>query len=193
MEPARANPAGVVERLVREHVRLASFVVNRYLCRYSVGGMEREDLMSWALIGLVCAARAWTPARGVTFSTLACKVMHRSISQGVRREWRPDEAQRTLSLDAPGHDDTDRCLGETLAAAQGGDPEMSLAVRVAVARLSRTDQQLIRRRYYEGYTLRELAGEMKLSPMGVLGRERMALRRLHRALCSGPEPRDRGR
>ena len=29
------------------------------------GGMEREDLISWGMIGLVHAARAWDPERSV--------------------------------------------------------------------------------------------------------------------------------
>jgi DNA-directed RNA polymerase specialized sigma subunit len=36
-----------VERLVRENQKLVHYAVNRYLKRYSVRGMEREDLVSW--------------------------------------------------------------------------------------------------------------------------------------------------
>jgi hypothetical protein len=42
-----------VERLVRENQKLVHYVVNRYLKRYSVHGMEREDLVSWGMIGLL--------------------------------------------------------------------------------------------------------------------------------------------
>ena len=48
-----------VERLVRENEKLVHYAVNRYLKRHCVRGMEREDLVSWGLIGLVQAARAW--------------------------------------------------------------------------------------------------------------------------------------
>jgi DNA-directed RNA polymerase specialized sigma subunit len=37
-----------VESLVREHGRLVQYEVNRYLRRYAVRGMERDDLVSWA-------------------------------------------------------------------------------------------------------------------------------------------------
>ena len=53
-----------VERLVRENQKLVHYEVNRYLQRYFVGTMEREDLISWGLIGLVQAARAWDPGSG---------------------------------------------------------------------------------------------------------------------------------
>jgi len=48
-----------VERLVSENQKLVHLVVNRYLKKYFVGTMEREDLVAWGLIGLVQAARFW--------------------------------------------------------------------------------------------------------------------------------------
>ena len=89
-----------VERLVRENQKLVDYMVNRYLKRYFVGDMEREDLVSWGMIGLLQAARAWDPERSRSFSTLACKAIERMIIRGVSREWKPDEARVTYSLDA---------------------------------------------------------------------------------------------
>jgi DNA-directed RNA polymerase specialized sigma subunit len=51
-----------VEELVRDHQKLVGFMVRRYLQRYYVGDMEREDLVSWGMIGLLQAARAWDPS-----------------------------------------------------------------------------------------------------------------------------------
>src|SRR5258708_37163436 len=90
-----------VEQLVRENEKLVHFEVNRYLQRYFVGNMEREDLISWGLIGLVQAARAWDPERAAAFSTLACRAIERMIIRGVRREWKPERAVATVSLDDP--------------------------------------------------------------------------------------------
>jgi DNA-directed RNA polymerase specialized sigma subunit len=53
-----------VERLVSENQKLVQLVVNRYLTRYYVGTMEREDLISWGMLGLLQAARRWDPERG---------------------------------------------------------------------------------------------------------------------------------
>src|SRR5947208_7132441 len=88
-----------VERLVRENQKLVDYMVNRYLKRYFVGDMERDDLVSWGMIGLLQAARAWDPERSSAFSTLACKAIERMIIRGVRREWKPEQAGATLSLD----------------------------------------------------------------------------------------------
>src|SRR5258708_3221683 len=96
-----------VERLVDENQKLVHFQVNRYLQRYFVGDMEREDLVSWGLIGLVQAARAWDPERSGCFSTLACRAIERMIIRGVRREWKPERAASTVSLDeAPSVEET---------------------------------------------------------------------------------------
>jgi RNA polymerase sigma factor FliA len=90
-----------VEQLVRDHQKLVSFMVQRYLQRYWVGHMEREDLVSWGMIGLLQAARAWDPKRARSFSSLACKAIERMIIRGVSREWKPKQAAVTLSLDEP--------------------------------------------------------------------------------------------
>src|SRR5205807_6234966 len=89
-----------VERLVRENQKLVQFVVNRYLKRHSVHGMEREDLVSWGMIGLVQAARAWDPARTRSFSTLAYTAIERMIVRGVMKEGKPEQAGVTVSLEA---------------------------------------------------------------------------------------------
>src|SRR5690348_16925797 len=90
-----------VEKLVRQHHKLVRRAVGRFLRRYFVGTMEREDLVSWGMIGLVQAARAWDPARSGSFTTLACLAIERMIIRGVRREWKSTQAAVTVSLDAP--------------------------------------------------------------------------------------------
>ena len=111
-----------VERLVRENQKLVHFQVNRYLQRYFVGDMEREDLVSWGLIGLVQAARAWDPERSGCFSTLACRAIERMIIRGVRREWKPERATATISLD-------------DLIEASSGSPMVLLRARALLAGL----------------------------------------------------------
>ena len=64
-----------VERLVTDNRKLVEYMVNRYLKRYYVGTMDRADLVSWGMMGLVNAARAWDPNRSRSFSTLACRAI----------------------------------------------------------------------------------------------------------------------
>lgn len=88
-----------VATLVNENRRLVEYMVGRYLKRFTVGTMEREDLVSWGYIGLVQAAKAWDPARGHVFPTLACRAIERMIARGVNREWKPEKENRTYHLD----------------------------------------------------------------------------------------------
>ena len=51
-----------VARLVESNHKLVEYMVNRYLKRYYVGTMERDDLVSWGMMGLINAARPGTRA-----------------------------------------------------------------------------------------------------------------------------------
>ena len=182
-----------VERLVHEHQKLVQLQVSRYLKRYYVGGMEREDLVSWGLIGLVQAARAWDPARSGSFSTLACKAIERMIIRGVRREWKPEQAGATLSLDEITSSEQQagprQRFGERLTAEQDVegellDREINGAVRSAVAKLPAPYRRLIERHYYQDVPVALLAEELGVSRQGIYMRQRQALRRLRAALSA---------
>jgi RNA polymerase sigma factor (sigma-70 family) len=158
-----------------------------------VGTMEREDLVSWGMIGLVQAARAWDPERAASFSTLACRAIERMIIRGVRREWKPDQAAATVSLDelmvgeaATGAEER---FVDLLAAAQNVEGELlngetRTAVRSAVARLPALQRRLIVRHYYEEVTVARLAEEWGVSRQGVYAQQRQALRQLRAALST---------
>src|SRR6266568_1608267 len=157
-----------VERLVRENQKLVHYQVNRYLQRYFVGDMEREDLVSWGLIGLVQAARAWDPERSGSFSTLACRAIERMIIRGVRREWKPERAAATVSLDdlISGEErvGAQERFADLVAAEQNVEGELlgsvtRAAVRSAVAQLSPPQRRLIERHYYDDVPVTTLAEE----------------------------------
>jgi RNA polymerase sigma factor (sigma-70 family) len=182
-----------VEQLVRENQKLVQFQVNRYLQRYYVGDMEREDLVSWGMIGLVHAARAWDPERSASFSTLACKAIERMIIRGVSREWKPERAAATVSLDEliAGDEQTgsrerfvDRLATEQEVEGEFFDQETHAAVRSAVARLPLPYRRLIERHYYEDVPVAMLAEELGVSRQGLYMRQRQALRRLRAALSA---------
>src|SRR3954469_548442 len=147
-----------VERLVDENQKLVHFQVNRYLQRYFVGDMERDDLVSWGMIGLVQAARAWDPERSRCFSTLACRAIERMIIRGGRREWTPGRAAATVPLaellagepqSGAGERFVDRLAAEQDVESELLDGETHAAVRSAVADLPAPYRRLIERHYYE--------------------------------------------
>jgi RNA polymerase sigma factor (sigma-70 family) len=176
-----------VSRLVAENEKLVDYMVNRYLKRYFVGSMEREDLRSWAMIGLVHAARAWDPARSSSFTTLACKAIERMIIRGVSREWKPDQARITYSLDAMmsdggSGDGEDRFLDQLAGDEQVEErlmqSETELTVRKALEELSPEQQALIRRHFFEQEPVQEIARDLGLTRQGVYMREKLILKQL---------------
>ena len=180
-----------VERLVRDYQKLVVFVVHRYLQRYFVDDMEREDLVSWGMIGLLQAARAWDPERSRSFSTLACKAIERMIVRGVRREWKPERAAVTVSLDeltfggeGDGREEryVDRIADNQDLERQFLDAETRRVVQSAVQQLSAPDRRLIERRFYEETPMVDIARELGLTRQGVYQREKRVLRQLHAAL-----------
>jgi RNA polymerase sigma factor (sigma-70 family) len=178
-----------VERLVRENEKLVQFVVNRSLRRYFVPGMEREDLISWGMIGLVHAARAWDPERAGSFATLACTVIERTIARGVRREEK--QAAVTVSLDAllsgvesgePGESFLERLAGEQDVESDVLDDATRAAVRKAVAALPEPQRRLIELHFYEEVPVAEAAAALGVSRQSAFERQRTALQKLRSAL-----------
>ena len=182
-------------RLVEENRRLVDYMVNRYLKKYYVGTMERDDLVSWGTIGLLNAAKAWDPKRSAAFSTLACRAIERMIIRGVNREWKPDRENRTYSIDelisADGEGGSrfvdqikdDQDLEQDVVRADEGR-----LVRAAVARLAKDQRSLIERHYLNGEPVKKIAADLGLTRQGVYSREKMVLKRLRRLLGDEIEP-----
>jgi RNA polymerase sigma factor (sigma-70 family) len=183
-----------VEQLVRKHEGLVRYVVERVRRRRSVGNMEREDLISWGMLGLLQAARIWDPERACSFPTLACVAIERRILRGVRCEGKPEQAAATLSLDelafeegegGPSARIVDQIAGDQDVEQQLLDSETRTVVRSAVAQLPPPHRRLIERHFYEGIPLAELAEELGVSRQAVYVRQRNILRQL-RDLLSSP-------
>lgn len=184
------RPESEVRRLVEDNRRLVEYMVNRYLKRYHIGLMEREDLVSWGLMGLVNAARAWDPQRNVAFSTLACRAIERMIIRGVNRECRP-EREGTVSLDelvsrgqTEGGDErfvdhlpaADNVEGDCLEVERGE------TLHRALRQLPVDQRDLIYRHFLQGEPVRDIAASLGLSRQGLYSREKVILRKLRESL-----------
>lgn len=183
-----------VRDLVEQNRRLVDYMVNRYLKRYYVGTMEREDLISWGMIGLVNAARAWDPARSAAFSTLACRAIERMIIRGVSREWKPDQANATLSLDTllgerngDGSDDrfVDRLESDSDTEEEFIRADTGMEVRRVLDELPEEQRDLIHRRFFKGDSVQEIAEDLGMSRQGIYSRQKGILRRLKQRLSHG--------
>ena len=70
--------------LVIEHVPLLKHIVGR-MCFDLPGGMERDDLYGFGMLGLISAADSWDEHRGVQFSTYAYPKIRGAILDELRR------------------------------------------------------------------------------------------------------------
>ncbi len=180
-----------VHRLVNENRRLVEYMVNRYLKRYHVGTMERDDLVSWGMMGLINAARAFDPSRNVAFSTLACRAIERMIIRGVNREWHPDREQVTVSLDelihgANGEGGDDRFIDQ-LPADENVEKtmlhtEQGSVIDDALNTLTPEQRELIVRHFFEGESVQDIARSMGMSRQGVYSRQKAIFKRLRETL-----------
>ena len=72
------------DRLILDHVPLLHHIVGR-LGFDGFGRIERDDLLGWGMLGLIGAADAWDPARGLQFSTFAYPRVRGAILDELRR------------------------------------------------------------------------------------------------------------
>lgn len=94
------------ERLVEQYAPLVNYVVGRILASLPPQ-IDREDLLSWGVLGLLSAAQTFDPTRGAKFETYAVAKIKGSVLEYLRREdWVPrsvrgkarriEQAQATL-------------------------------------------------------------------------------------------------
>ncbi|MFQ9799603.1 MAG: sigma-70 family RNA polymerase sigma factor [Clostridia bacterium] len=69
---AKSKEPALRQTLIESNLRLVLFVVRRLRC-YVPPSMEREDLVSCGIIGLIEAVDRFDPTRGFEFSTFAVK------------------------------------------------------------------------------------------------------------------------
>ena len=186
------RPESEVTRLVNENRSLVEWSVNRYLDRHAVTGADRDDLVSWGLLGLYSAARAFDPGRGLRFSTLAALAIERSITRGVLQT--DNQRRGTLSLDevmseghsAEGETRWMEMLRDDRAEREIRRTEDSALLRRALVHLRPSQQQLIQAHFFHGHSLADLAREWGTTRQAVAGQLRRALRTLRRTM-DGPQ------
>ena len=71
-----------LRRLIARYDRLATSLCSSYCA----AGMDREDLLQEAYLGLLKAIRSFRPEKGVPFSSFAGLCMKRQLISAVRRQ-----------------------------------------------------------------------------------------------------------
>jgi RNA polymerase sigma factor for flagellar operon FliA len=135
--PSRAlDPA---EELVRRHLPLVEHIVNRVAARFP-RGVDRDELVQVAMVGLVEAARRFDDSRGVAFSTYAGRRIEGAILDALRAScWAPRSVRSNQRLIDAAESRLQgrlrrRATEEELAAELGVSPRLLAAWRDSVAR-----------------------------------------------------------
>jgi len=86
--PWRLPPAER-ERVIKDHVALVHYVVGRVMVTLPAS-VDREDLISAGIVGLIRAVDRFDPSRGVKFDTYATTVIRGEVMETLRSEdWLP--------------------------------------------------------------------------------------------------------
>src|SRR5207247_7123572 len=111
----------------------------------------------------------------------------RMIVRGVMREWKPEQAAVTLSLEGllleEGTSEREERFIDQIASDHDVESEIlndetHVAVRAAMAALPTPQRRLIERRFFEDVPLATIARELGLSRPGAYVRQRIALNKL---------------
>ena len=84
------------ERVIRDHVHIVRYVVGR-ITGHLPSSVDREDLLSAGILGLIKAVDRFDPGRGVKFETYATTVVRGEVMESLRaRDWAPRSMRRKL-------------------------------------------------------------------------------------------------
>ncbi len=72
------------DALILDHMALLHHIVGQLFVDIP-GGVEREDLEGYAMVGLIAAADSWDPGRGLKFSTFAYPRIRGAVLDELRR------------------------------------------------------------------------------------------------------------
>ncbi len=84
------------ETIIREHVHIVKFAVGRITTQLPAS-VDREDLVSAGILGLIKAVDRFDPSRGVKFETYATTLVRGEIMESLRaRDWAPRSVRKKL-------------------------------------------------------------------------------------------------
>jgi len=84
------------EQTIRDHVHIVKYVVGRISTQLPAN-VDREDLVSAGILGLIKAVDRFDPGRGVKFETYATTVVRGEVMESLRaKDWAPRSMRRRL-------------------------------------------------------------------------------------------------
>lgn len=113
------------EKMIETHLSLVDFLVDRMMTQVP-SFVNRDDIRSAALMGLMDAANRFDPRRGVLFKTFAERRIRGSVFDEVRRmDWFSRSLREKQSRLSKATDELSKRLGRTPE-----DPELAVAMEM---------------------------------------------------------------
>lgn len=198
-ELVAAIQAGNREKLVELWAQVELFVRRMANRRPDTGAVGREDLYQSGYLALVAAVDSYNPTSGAKFTTWLYNHLltqfNRASNYLTERE-RRDPLHSADRLDRPLGEDVDGDTLEDVVPDPTGEAgldeveerlyqeELHAALEDALATLPLDQSDLIRRRYYQGRTLREIGELRGVSGNAIAEQEKKAFRGLRKPKVS---------
>src|SRR5579885_2400325 len=164
-EPAPAPVRPDLRELTQSHLPLVLSEVEKVFIAPGIG-LERDDLVSAGVVGLIRAARKYDPARGVVFGVFARTYVRGAILDEIRSVVHRGAAREIMII--PNRDEP--FDADTVADAEGQESDVILTARIRRsmdAALDENERLLLTLYYYEDLTIRQIAKVLRQSVSSV--------------------------
>lgn len=182
---------GARDDLIERHLYLVEIIVRR-LARGLPAHIDRDDMTSWGMVGLIKAVETFNPEKGALFTSWANTLIALEVSNSFREEdWVPRSVrarQRERDEEVPVihqvplDDHTE--LAERIPDA-APTPEMLVCAKEsnellmqALATLDPIERKVIRKLYFEGKNQKRVAADMDRAAGTIAAIKRRAFRKL---------------
>lgn len=190
----QGGEAGLIDLLLKQNHGYIRKVAARYWhIAKNNRGMDEDDLLQAATVGMLEAAPVWDPERG-SFLTVGTFYMKRSIREELGISTTKERIENVASpalLSTPVGEDGDGVLQDLIVDPDAVDPQQAAedalmreytkqSVREAVDALQEPIRSIIQAAYFDRNTLTDIATSYEMSPENVRRLRNKGLRRLWR-------------
>lgn len=138
--------------------------------------LDQDDLLAEVMLAFLHLVQQFDPARGLEFPGYIRQMLIADVHSYVRRQLAHQESSVPPTIpDVPSSLTTNHLLWEEEVVDR-------LCLREAICRLTRRQQQVINLSFFQGYTQKEIAGQLGITQQKVSTLRRRALRRLRKIL-----------
>lgn len=151
-------------KLVEENMKLVPFIIGRY---FGSIRQQDDDMMSVGYMALCFAALKFDPSRGIKFSTYAARVIINEMRDYAAQKFKAviQTGMSETSLNIRPFDDDEDEIIDTIV-----DTDVDIEKEV-FSKMTRDELRelapLLSRRYFDGYSVNEIAREKRISKQAI--------------------------